>query len=240
MLQYERQQEILNILKQEKSLKVKDIAKKVFSSESSVRRDLEVLEKEGYINRVYGGAILSEPSNGIIPLNLRADQNSAKKSLIAKKATDLIFDGAVIIMDSSSTVHRMCKYMKNFKNLKIVTNSLNLFSELDNSSYTLYCTGGKLNKQNNVFIGNDVIEFIRTVNADLLFFSSQSISHAGEITDTCEEETVIRRAMLKQSAKKVFLCDSTKIGEKKMFNLCHKDDVDVIICDKNLPWEIKM
>ena len=46
--------------------------------------------------------------------------------------------------------------------------------------------------------------------------------------------------MLKQSAKKIFLCDSTKIGEKKMFNLCHKDDVDVIICDKNLPWEIKM
>ncbi|MBQ6613897.1 MAG: DeoR/GlpR transcriptional regulator, partial [Clostridia bacterium] len=158
MIQYQRRQEILKLLGEEHSLKIKDIAKKIFASESSVRRDLEELEKEGYIHRVYGGAVLAEEKNDALPLKLRDSQNSSKKSLIAKKASDLIFDGAVIIMDSSSTVRRMAKYVTRFKNLKIVTNSLNLLAELDEASYTIYCTGGKLNKNNNVFVGSSAID----------------------------------------------------------------------------------
>lgn len=237
MIQYQRRQEILKLLGEEHSLKIKDIAKKIFASESSVRRDLEELEKEGYIHRVYGGAVLAEEKNDALPLKLRDSQNSSKKSLIAKKASDLIFDGAVIIMDSSSTVRRMAKYITRFKNLKIVTNSLNLLAELDEASYTIYCTGGKLNKNNNVFVGSSAIDFLHTVNADILFFSSQSLSVDGDITDSSEEETAIRKVMLKQAKKKVFLCDSTKIGDKKMFSLCHTDDIDVIICDTELPFE---
>ena len=236
MIQYQRRQQILKLLGEEHSLKIKDIAKKIFASESSVRRDLEELEKEGYIHRVYGGAVLAEEKNDIIPLKLRDSQNSSKKSRIAKKAADLIFDGAVIIMDSSSTVRRMAKYITRFKNLKIVTNSVNLLAELDEASHSVYCTGGKLNKSNNVFLGTTAIDFLRTVNADLLFFSSQSLSEDGDITDSSEEETAIRKVMLRQAKKKVFLCDSTKIGEKKMFSLCHADEVDVIICDEELPF----
>lgn len=237
MIQYQRKQEILKLLHEEHSLKIADIAKRIFASESSVRRDLEDLEKEGYIHRVYGGAVLAEEKNDILPLKLRDSQNSSKKSLIAKKASDLVFDGAVIIMDSSSTVRRMCKYITRFKNLKIVTNSVNLLAELDENTHTVYCTGGKLNKSNNVFVGSAAVDFLSKVNADILFFSSQSLSEDGCVTDSSEEESAIRRVMLRQAKKKVFLCDSTKIGDKKMFGVCHVDDVDVIICDTELPFE---
>ena len=58
-----------------------------------------------------------------------------------------------------------------------------------------------------------------------------------EISDVSEEETALRKVMLSRSKKKIFLCDSSKLGQKKTFTLCSKDDIDVIICNKSLPWE---
>lgn len=237
MIQYERQKEILKILKEEHSSTVKDLAKSIYTSEATVRRDIEALEKGGYVHKVYGGVVLSEYINSVVPVKLRDSKNSLEKESIAKKAAGLIFDGAVIIMDSSSTVRRMCKYMNGFKNLKIITNNLSIFNEFQNKSCTLYCTGGKYSVNNNVFVGAAAGEYIRNINADIVFFSSQAISNEGDVTDISEEETAIRRAMLKSADKKVFLCDSSKIGTKKMFKLCHKDEIDIIICDTELPWE---
>jgi DeoR/GlpR family transcriptional regulator of sugar metabolism len=81
-----------------------------------------------------------------------------------------------------------------------------------------------------------MVSFIRSISADIVFFSSQGISDDGEISDVSEEETAIRRVMLERAKYKVFLCDSSKIGVRKSFRLCSKDDVDRIICDVELPW----
>ena len=88
--------------------------------------------------------------------------------------------------------------------------------------------------QSNVFVGSTAENYISKINADILFFSSQALSDEGEISDVSEEETSLRRVMLSRAKKKIFLCDSSKLGMKKTFTLCSKDDVDVIICDKEL------
>lgn len=237
MIRYERQQEILKILNSEKTATIKSLATRIFASESSVRRDLITLEKSGYVNMVYGGVVLSKYKTEDPPVEFRQKKNAKEKEYVAKMAAKMIFDGATIIMDSSSTVARMCKHMKNFKNLKIITNNVNLFSAFDVCDCKLYCTGGRYSQTNKVLVGNDAINFLQSVNADLLFFSAQAVSQNGEITDSSEEETAIRRTMLKQANKKIFLCDYSKIGKKKLFAVCGKNDVDKIICDKKLPWE---
>jgi DeoR/GlpR family transcriptional regulator of sugar metabolism len=84
-------------------------------------------------------------------------------------------------------------------------------------------------------VGSAAEAYAGTINADLFFFSSQAISHEGEISDASEEETALRRVMMRRAKKNIFLCDATKIGEKRMFTLCTKDDVDEIICDVELP-----
>ena len=101
----------------------------------------------------------------------------------------------------------------------------------------LYCTGGSFDNQSKIFYGQAAEHYIDNVNADIVFFSSQAVSIDGEITDVSEEETSLRKRMLLRSKKKIMLCDSSKIGIKKTFTLCRKDDVDLIICDKKLPWE---
>ena len=237
MIIYERQQAILNHLKQNKVSTVKELSKIVWASESSVRRDIKVLEKQGYVDQIYGGVTLSGHSNNVVPVTLRNSYNSTIKDELAKTASKHIFDGATIFMDGSSTVRRIIKYTNRFKDLKIITNNQLIFSECMNPQIKLYCTGGLFNNHSYIFIGSTAENYIDSVNADIVFFSSQAISNDGEISDVSEEETSLRKKMLSRAKKKIFLCDSSKLGLKKTFFLCTKNDVDLIICDKKLPWE---
>lgn len=237
MIQYERQKKILEVLKEKDTMTIEEIAEKVFFSQSTVRRDIKALEQQGYVHSLYGGVMLSEYRNSIVPVNMRNSSFSSVKESLAKKAAELVFDGAVVIMDSASTVRRICKYIKPHVRVKIITNNLCLFDEPHGDNIKMYCTGGLYNSLNRNFVGAGAEKYIKDINADILFFSSQGLSEDGDITDASEEETALRSVMLEHASQKVFLCDSSKFGEKKTFRLCNKDDIDVIICDIKLPWE---
>lgn len=237
MFTFERQQAILKFLQENKFSTIKELSKIVWSSESSIRRDIKFLEQGGYLKQVYGGIVLSQYADSVIPINLRDPANSTTKDVIAKEASRYIFDNATIFLDGSSTVRRIMKYIKGFKNLKIITNNQRIFSECTNTNIKLYCTGGLFDVQSNIFYGSGAEEYIDNLNADILFFSSQAISNSGEISDVSEKETALRKKMLSRAKKKIFLCDSSKLGIEKTFKLCTKDDIDLIICDKKLPWE---
>lgn len=237
MIIYERQQIILNYLKENEFATIKELSKVVWASESSVRRDINTLKQQGFVTQIYGGVALSDALNHVVPISFRDLSNSAVKDELAKKASEYIFEGATIFMDGSSTVRKIIKYINGFKNLKIITNNMLIFSECINPNVTLYCTGGIFNKKNNIFFGHSAEKYISNMTADILFFSSQALSASGEISDISEEETSLRKVMLSRAKKKIFLYDSSKIGLNKTFKLCDKKDVDLIICDKSLPWE---
>ena len=237
MISFERKQKILKYLEVNHSATVRELAAAVYTSESSVRRDLEALESEGFVKRFYGGVIISEHLNDIVPISLRDRANAAAKEEIARRAAALIRDDSTIILDASSTARRIIKYIENRKNLRIFTNNLRIFNEAAHLKCSIYCTGGAFNPKNHAFVGPMAEKFIRSVSADMLFFSSQGISEDGEISDVSEEETSIRKAMLDRARYKVFLCDSSKLGVVKPFTVCNKDNVDKIICDTTLPWE---
>ena len=237
MIQYNRRQSILKLLEQNGSATVRQIAQAIYTSEASVRRDLEALEVDGYVRRVYGGAVLAKADNHITPVGLRDADNAAEKNLIAKRAAEMIPDGSTIILDASSTTRRILKYLDSKHGLRIFTNNLRIFEEIGSLDAQVYCTGGCYNRQNHAFVGPAAERFIGSVCADILFFSSQAISLDGEISDVSEEETALRRVMLSRAKKKVFLCDGSKIGASRDFTLCTKDDVDVILCNVPLPWE---
>jgi len=239
MIVYERQREILAYLKQKHFATIGELAKIVWSSESSVRRDVKALELKGYVKQIYGGVVLPEYENSVVPVTLRDTSNHSVKEELAKRAAEHLFDGATVIMDGSSTVRRISKYLDNFKSIKVITNNQRIFGICESPDVKIYCTGGLYVPKSDIFIGSTAESYINSINADIVFFSSQAISDDGEISDASEEETALRRAMLARAKKKIFLCDSSKIGKKRTFTLCTKDDVDVIVCDKPLPWEEK-
>ena len=127
--------------------------------------------------------------------------------------------------------------LSHLHNLKIVTNNIGVFKEYQNGDAKIYCTGGLYLPQSNICVGSGAIKFIEQMRADVFFFSSQAISNDGNVSDSSEEETALRQVMMKNSKKKIFLCDSCKIGQERTFFVCGKQDIDVILCNQPLPWK---
>ncbi len=238
MFQYERHEMIMKLLRDRKSASVKELAALLYVSEASVRRDVEKLLAQGLVRRVYGGVVLAD-HGGSVPINLRDGEHGAVKSELAMRAAALVSDGDTIILDASSTVRRMVKYLAGKRNVTVITNNLRVFEDaaslgLESRGFKIYSTGGIFLADEYALAGYAAGEFIRSVNADAVFFSSQGLSDDGEVSDSSEEQTALRRIMLSRSKKKYFLCDSSKLGERRAHKLCDVSEITGVICDVNL------
>lgn len=233
MLKNEREHEIINILKNESGFgTVKDLCKKLYASESSIRRDLTSLESKGLIKRSYGGAELITNFSNIISFSKRSHHNIEAKKSIAKKAAKLIKDGNIIFLDQSSTSFYLANEIMNKNSLTVVTNNTEILCLLSNSMIKVVSSGGFLSAENrNCLIGSDAQTIFENTYADIMFFSAKSLSDDGIISDCTREEVVLRNSMLKNSRKKVFLCDSEKIGRKSSYKQCTLSDIDYLISE---------
>ena len=236
---HEREDKILNILLQNESVTVDELAGKLFISKPILRGDLIKLEKKGIIIRTHGGATLIKNSADTkIPFTLREqEQNSAKVS-IAKKAVTFIKDGDIIMLDATTTAYNLVPYLTEFKNIIVITSSAKISFVLGEMGINNICTGGHMINKSFSYVGSDAQNTVANYNADIMFFSCRALSDDGRLSDNSIEENQLRKAMMKHSKKKIFLCDSSKIGKVCLNNLCHVSDVDEIICEKELPEEI--
>lgn len=232
MLKNEREQEITNILKEKRYITVKALSKMLYASESSIRRSLVSLEQKGIIKRSYGGAELLLNSTNITTFAARAHQSVEAKKEIAKKAVLLIKEGDIIFLDQSSTSLYLAYELASKSNITVMTNSLEIINFLAGTEVSVFSSGGMLyNANRSCFVGNQARSGFESVFADFMFFSAKSISYNGEISDCSMEEVDIRTAMFKNSAKKVFLCDSKKFGTHSAFKQCELKDIDYIISE---------
>lgn len=231
MLEYERLDQIIACLRERQTDTVKNLAKRLYASEATIRRDLTELERRGLVKRLHGGAALIDGVQRELPLFLREQQNVAAKRDVAARATQYLRDGQVIFMDASSTVMFLIKYFEGYQNLTIVTNGMKTAQVLSGLSHKTYCTGGLMLHNSSAYVGDYAADFVRHFNADVFFFSSRGVSEDGRITDASSEENHIRRVMLEQSRQHIFLCDSSKRGKTYCYNLCRLDQVDACVMD---------
>jgi len=233
MFYKEREQEILSILKTTNSfVTVKTLCDTLYASESSIRRDLRAMEERGLVKRSYGGAVLENNYSNIVTFNRRTRQNVNEKREIAKKAISFIKDGDIIFLDQSSTAFYLADEIKNRSSLTVVTNNIEIMMLLSNSKIKLISSGGCLSDENrNCLIGSDAQRTFENIYADVMFFSVKAVSEDGVVTDCSREEVAVRDAMLKNAAKKVLLCDSSKFDRRAPFKQCELKDVDVLISE---------
>ncbi len=228
----ERQDEIMKILEKSKSISVTKLAKLLYVSQPTIRRDLTILAEQGKVQRTHGGVVLRRVSDAEIPLMYREDQNNSFKKAIAEKASKLIKDGDVIFLDASSTVSYLIPHLEKFNDIIVVTNSPKTSIKLVEIGVKNYCTGGLLLMHSIAFVGSEAEKFIANINADIFFFSSRGYTEDGKITDSSEREVTVKKAMLKNADKSYYLCDSSKKNRKYAFNICDVKDIDGII-DEN-------
>ena len=232
MLQIERQEQILQLLRQKEAMRIGQIAKELYTSEATVRRDLAAMEAEGLVRRVYGGVVLE---NRNPPLDVRLNEHAAAKKEIAERASRLLFSGCSVFLDASSTAANLLPYVMQTEGITVITNSHRAVEVLRQSKVNFICTGGKMISTNQAYVGHIAEGVLADLCVDLAFISSQGVGEDGEITDFSEEETSLRRVVLRRAKRTVFLCDSSKLGRKYLYRLGNLRDMSDVITDSQFP-----
>lgn len=232
MLSVERREEILKLMRQRKTVSVDYLSGRFFVSAATIRRDLDRLSRENLVKRTYGGAVLLDGGSSDIPLPLREGENIGAKERIAAQAVKLIGDGNTVFLDSSTTVSKLVPYLADFSGLTVVTNALKVALRLgEYNRIRVYCAGGLVRENSISIVGVSARDYLSTFNADIAFFSCRGLSFEKGITEASRDEAEIKRQMLRGAAKKVLLCDSSKVGSTFFSTVCPLSDIDILISD---------
>ena len=117
----------------------------------------------------------------------------------------------------------------------MVTNGLMTAVRLQSKGIRTYCLGGEIVGSSLASGGPIALDSARNFNIDLMFFSSYGVNDRGDIVDTSESETMLRRCILRSTAASVFLCDSSKFGKQSIYNCVSLGDVDYFVTDAQPP-----
>lgn len=233
MLAIERRTQILEKLQKDKKVYVGNLSQHYKVSEETIRRDLEKLEKEGLVTKSYGGAVLKDTNTIDLPFNVRKNRNVDAKIKIAKLLAETIEDGDSIMLDSSTTAVFVAKYMKDKKNITVITNSIEIIIELsDVTDWRIISTGGTLKESSLDLIGPNSIKTIQSYHVDKAVISCKGLDLERGLTDSNELQAEVKKTMYSSSKKKILAIDSTKFNCISFTTICGTNEISAIYTEK--------
>lgn len=231
MLLEERINEIIKILKKEEIVYTKNLAEIFNASESTIRRDLNILEKKELINRVHGGAIIKE-NNKSKSLDKKVFINKNSKEKIGRYAGNLLKGGESIYLDGGSTTFKMIKYLKD-KNITVVTNGIMHIGELMKYNIKSYILGGLTKSSTGVVIGSQSMENLSQYSFDYAFLGVDGIDFEKGYTTSDLEEAKLKKKAMKLSTKTYILADESKFAKSNFVKISDIKEA-IIITDKDI------
>jgi len=242
MLPNQRREKIIELLKEDGSAKVIDLARIFKVSEVTVRQDLEKMEKEGLIIREHGGAFLKNVEDSVRSFSILNNANMEKKELIGRCAAKFIDNGDTIILDSGSTTTEIAKNLTGRKNLTVITNALNIALILGaEPGIDVIVTGGEFKPPTLSLTGQKAADFFKGLHVDKLFLATAGISLRSGLTYPGLSDIVVKKAMIDVSDVTYLVADSTKIGKNAFASLGALSLIDHIITDAEIdPEHLKL
>lgn len=236
MLNEERRRAILELLSREGRVLVTDLAQQFETSQVTIRKDLEILHAQGVVHRTHGGALPSRDGALADPtLREKEKLHRREKLRIAEAAAAMVQEGQVVILDSGTTTTAIARALRNFHNLTIVTNAVNIASELAGSDPEVILTGGTLRQNSFSLVGPIAEDTLRRLNADLLFLGVDGFDvHYGLSTPNLLEAKV-NRVMAEISKKVVAVCDASKFGHRSLSLIVPPIGIHHVITDHDAP-----
>lgn len=233
----DRQNKIVEMLKEKHTIKNEDLMKKFNISIETVRRDLAYLEGQGLLERVYGGAVRKNFMNKEPDYTNRENENSFEKSAIANEAQKLICENDTVFFDIGTTLLSIARNLDTSKNITAFTSSLRCAIALSEKGFKVIIPGGNLRSGEFSISG-----FIAEQSMEQFNFDKALIGVAGidenQITDFIPEEANLRRQIIKNARKTIVVADHTKFGNRAICNVCKTKDIDILITDEKAPHDI--
>jgi DeoR/GlpR family transcriptional regulator of sugar metabolism len=225
---------ILTELNRKGSVSVQQLANNFHVSRETIRRDLKELEKAGHLRCVYGGGVKPQPG-GDEPIAARMRVNAREKARIGVEAAKLLPGSAKIFIDAGTTTLAFAKHLKEFPEISVYTNSLDVAELLCGFGHpNVFSVGGRVSSKYRAFMGADSLMFVSQHLFDIAFISTAAIDSRLGFMDLGEEEANLRRLLRRQSRQCVMLADSSKFGRQGSICTCQPKDIDILVTDSAL------
>ena len=240
MLAPERYEYIIETLNRDCAVKVSKLVKELNVSIETIRRDLEHLEKQGILERVYGGAIPKKILVDKLSFGKREEEFKEEKLEIASIAMRYIEEGQSIALNDSTTNVEIARQLKKkFKNLTVITNSLIIAMELaNNPGIKVILAGGLLNNEEYAFYGKFAKDILKNFIVDRAFIAVGGISLNRGITDYSIHTVEIQKMLIEISKESIILADNSKIDSVSLTKIIDIDDINFIITDSKVDRKI--
>ncbi len=238
MLTEERKNSILEILRKEKTVTVHALARTLYVSEATVRRDLTEMEMNGLLRRSHGGAVLLERDAGEPSFFVRKEENIAEKRQIAQTVLPYLVHDRTFFLDSSSTVRAIATVWE-ATGKTIITPGIEtalLFARQKGVEVLL--PGGTVNHLTGSVCGVYTLRQLEDFRADVFICSCSGISPEGLLTVSTIEHGEIKASMQRRAKKSILLVDHTKFGRARTYAYAKLQDFDILVTDVMPPEQI--
>jgi len=231
----QRRERIREYLEIHKIVRIADLSEILEASEATIRRDLERLEKQGYLERTHGGAIFSQRINLEQDYAQRAQRSPEQKRRIGALAASMIEDGDIVFINSGTTTTEVIRHIPINASITVITNNLIAALEVGAVDFELILLGGSYQPVSNSVAGRFAVENLRHVYADKTFVGVDGISlKYGCTFPTSAEAEVVHRMMERTRGPLIVVADHTKWGMVSNFEVARIDQIDRLITDRGL------
>ncbi len=242
MYPFERKEKILTILRRDGQITIPKDARRLGVSRVTLHRDLEELEKQGWVKKVRGGAVITGNSQFETHFDIRLKAHVREKEEMARKAAELIKDDTAIFLDHSSSVLYLARELRSrqFRNLILLTNSLAIPSELASAKgIQIILTGGVVQSEFKALSGQWVIETVKRVNLHQIFASGGAISPEQGLMTQIPFIYEILPTLFQCGGEVHILVDHSKFFKMATYRIAPLKPSLTIVTDKGLPKSIR-
>lgn len=230
-----RRDEIIRLITKTRKVRVDELTKLFNVSSVTVRNDLSYLDEKGILHKSYGGALIRDNVALDESILEKKKIHSDEKNRIGLAAAKMINDGDSIILDSGTTTSSIVKYIKNRKNLTVLTNAINIASELAGiTDIEVILTGGKLRKKSFSLVGPQAELMLQSYYFDKVFLGVDGFDFSFGLTTPNYLEAQLNKLMVKVSQQVIAVADSSKFNRKSLCLITKPELIDVVITDKKI------
>lgn len=233
-----RREQILGYLAAHDRAAVGELSQALGVSEVTIRKDLDLLESQGLLLRVHGGAMASGRGRLELHFATREQEHLEEKRRIAQAAARLIRSGQRIFLDASTTALQVARLLKDREDLTVVTNGLYTALELNFSAgITTLVVGGTMRHRSSSLVGSLSADLLQRLRIDIGFFGARGVTADGLMEDDLDEAQLKQR-LVQVSALAVGIVDASKFGTTAFSVFALPHEIDRIITDAAAPAAI--
>lgn len=228
MLAAERQARIVELIQENGSVQVDELAQRLEVSPMTIRRDLVKLQEKGQVERCHGGAVAKQE----VTYEDKKISHKSEKERIADVGAAFVSEGDTVFLDAGTTTYEIAKRIKDIPGVMVVTNDLEIANLLKDSQAELILCGGFVQKSTGSMFGYYATQMLQDFHFDEGFFGAASIDEEFQVLTPTIDKAFLKRETRKQCKKAYLVVDASKFLRQSMTKINHLGEYTAVVTDR--------